>query len=540
MHTQKIGTTKNLAYPLGIEVSENVNNVTVAQASGSLIIHDFRLYNDYGARGRTEEAIMSNDQEQILFEIDLNNQIDRHLRRFGARNLHELIENIEALSNADIDINDDAETQHYALYLDEQKLFEMTLPSLILSHAVIKKMNVFDISTIIADLNISMDDYVDAFEGIDIFDHITPSGQRVDPLTLSAGALQGVALDPRALQRFKSTAHHSYMRFNTLVASGAAGDFCAEVFRSDLRSKRIKIDFNDLALGSLTYLESLDHLPNRSIDQFLQSSGLLEYEVLRKTHPCESAWEQLICTAGSDFRGNEFANQVLKHLLSDEFLSEFEDQVACLINNIVDLSFYEFGENPALYRHLLEVANTSRLKEMFSQPHVMLNMVGESILSNRAGYLHVDQFKSLLDELDAYGPDLLSATLEKALEVPSHHVGVSMFRLPRLVQIYAQGVPQIVDPARVAKFFDKVLVHHQQWLASNANESHYKEDKPEIIDGLSYLFGLPGVQAEMAPYLKDLSAQQSNLFIQLGLELKNIKNPTDKMMSDVFSRDLGL
>lgn len=483
---------------------------------------------------------MSADVEKALFYIDLNQEIDRHLGLHGAQHLAELVSKVEDMVVTQFGQLAEDENDHYSFFIEDQNLYWMPLRSLVLSHAIVRKMNIFDLSTIISDLDVNVLDYVDAFDGIDCFAHKTKQGTLIDPVTLSAAAVQALAMNTRGLENFKGVAHQSYMRFAALLASGGAGQVFTSVFKSPGRSKQIKVDCKDIGLGMLTYLNSLEHLPNRSIDQFLVTSGVLENEVLVELHPSESGWEQMICNISGDYEESALSKAILERMFSEQFLAEHRDKVACFLNNLVDIPFFEYEQNLASYRNLVAVAEVSELKEMLSSPHVLLNMAGDHILKNRLSHKHLELYQPLLDQLDAYGPGLLNAALEKALEIPDTHVGMAILMLPHTINLFAQSQPQNVDPELAGKYFAKILEPYQRWLKSNAYEAHFKEDKPLIASGLTYLFGLPGVQASMSASLCDLDSEQIKLFVGLGLDIKNIKNLTDEVATTVFARDLGL
>lgn len=483
---------------------------------------------------------MSADAEKALFYIDLNQEIDRHLGLHGAQGLTELVSKVEDMVVTQFGQPPEDEDERYPFFLEDRNLYEMPLGSLVLSHAIVRKMNIFDLSAIIAELDVNVLDYVDFFDGIDCFTHKTKEGQLIDPVTLSAAAIQGMATNTRGMANFKGVAHHSYMRFASLLASGGAGQVFTSVFESPSRSKQLKIDCKDIGLGMLTYLSSLEHLPNRSIDQFLNTSGVLENEVLIGLHPSESGWEQMICNISGNFEESALSKAILGRMFSEQFLAEHRDKVACFLNNLVDIPFSEYDQNPACYRDLVAVVEQSRLKDMLSSPHLLLNMAGDHILKNRVGHKHLELYQPLLDQLDVYGPELLNAALEKAIEIPDAHVGMAILKLPHSIHLFAQSQPQKVDPELAGKYFAKILDPYQRWLKSNAYESHHKEDKYVIAAGLTYLFGLPGVQASMSAFLRDLDSEQIKLFVGLGLDIKNIKNLTDEVASTVFARDLGL
>ncbi|AXH60162.1 hypothetical protein [Pseudomonas amygdali] len=483
---------------------------------------------------------MSNDIEKAIFYIDINQEIDRHLGLHGAQHLNELVSKVEHMIVAHFGQPTEDEDDHHPFFLEDRNLYEMPLSSLILSHAIVRKMNIFDLGEIISELDVNVLDYVDSFDGIDCFTHKTKEGQLVDPVTLSAAAVQGLATNTRGLANFKGVANHSYMRFAALIASGGAGQVFTSVFQTPNRSKQLKLDCKDIGLGMLTYLNSLDHLPNRSIDQFLTTSGVLENEVLIGLHPSESGWEQMICNISGGYEESALSKAILEKLFSEQFLAENRDKVACLLNNLVDIPFFEYDQNPASYRDLVAVVERSGLKDMLTSPHIMLNMAGDHILKNRVSHKHLELYRPLLDQLDVYGPELLNAALEKAIEIPDTHVGMAILKLPHTIHLFAQSKPQNVSPELAVKYFAKVLEPYQRWLKSNAYEAHFKEDKPVIASGLSYLLGLPGVQASMSAFLRDLDSEQIKLFVGLGLDIKNIKNLTDEVATTVFARDLGL
>lgn len=483
---------------------------------------------------------MSADVEKALFYIDLNQEIDRHLGLHGAQHLTELVSKAESLIAANFGQPPEDENDHYPFFLEDRNLYEMPLNFLVLSHAIVRKMNIFDLSEIIAELDVNVLDYVDSFDGIDCFAHKTKEGQLIDPVTLSAAAVQGLAPNTRGLANFKGVANYSYMRFAALIASGGAGQVFTSVFQSPSRSKQLKIDCKDIGLGLLTYLNSLEHLPNRSIDQFLTTSGVLENEVLVGLHPSESGWEQMICNISGDYEESALSKAILERMFSEQFLAEHRDKVACFLNNLVDIPFFEYDQNPASYRDLVAVVERSGLNDMLSLPHLLLNMAGDHILKNRADHKHLYLYQPLLDRLDSYGPGLLNTALEKAIEIPDAHVGMAILKLPYTIHLFAQSQPQDVDPELAGKYFSKILEPYQRWLKSNAYEAHFKEDKPVIASGLTYLFGLPSVQASMSAFLSDLDSEQTKLFVGLGLDIKNIKNLTDEVATTVFARDLGL
>lgn len=486
---------------------------------------------------------MSTTPEQTLFYVDLNKEIDRHLAAYGTRNLPDLVSTIEAMMAVELGELPADEDAHYPFYLDDENLYEMSLPSVILSHAIVRKMNVFDLNAIITDLGVTVLDYVDAFDGIDCFEHTTPGGQLVDPLTLSAAAVQALAFNPRALSTFKGVAHHGYMRFAALVAAGAAGNLFTSVLGasgSPRYSKTTKVECNDIAVGLLTWLSSLDHLPNRSIDHFLEATGVLELEVLTKLHPSENAWEQMICSASASFRESSLSQAILEKLFSEEFLARNEDKVACLLNNLSDIQNYEFDENPASYRALMTVGEKSKLKGMFNLPHVLIGMMGERILIQSASDQHLPLYQPLIDKIEDYGSGFLNASLEHALDVPDAHVGFSLLKLAHTLKLYDKVKPQDADPILVAKFLKKVAEPYQYWMQSNVYESHYGEDTPLIGEGLTYLFCLPGVQASMSEYINSMSLEQTKLFVSLGLDIRLINKVTDEVATAVFGRDLGL
>ena len=486
-------------------------------------------------------------RDEMLFHADVNESIDKHLRFKGVAGLDALADKLEALrvsrgfGSQDDEQDDESAEGYYRLGVgDDYNLSFLDINELILAKAIIAKMSVFDLGMIITDLDIDVQAFIDSFDGLDSFRAFTADGALVDPLVLSIGAVQGLALDSRRFRDFQSVAHHSYMSFNALVGSGAAQGYVNSVLGDRSKLNRTKQDVVDLVVGSLTYLNDKSHLPSGSVARYLQATQALDRLILTNKIPFENAWEQVFVQAAGTFTETPLSQEIISTLFSETFLEGNKSSVICLLNNLNSLADGEFDTTKGCYRNLIKIAGKSELAPMFERIHIKLNLMGESVLELHASGIDEPEFAPLLHDISSLGSSLVSTALTDALQIPDEDVGLSCFLLPRLAKLAAGKVNQEVDPALVAAYFRKTLSPHQKWLEIVERLDGFRDERDKILSGYTYLFSLPGVQEALSPSLKDLNASEQAFMIKIGLHPKNIESPSDETLSKIISRDLGL
>lgn len=493
------------------------------------------------------DALRNSDRKEFMMAI--NTYIDDHLNTQGIRYLTPLRDKIASdlgILQKNWEMQGSFEYTEFnkdmleLIVDDEVADVYFNVEDLILSKAVIANLSVFDISTIINKLNINIFNYVENFDGIDSFGFRTKSRRLIDPLTLSIGVLQGAAVNPNLLEEIKDKVWFSTLLFSAFIGSGAATNFVSDYLDKEERFSSCIDELGILVLGSLTYARDKAHLPGGSFDQYLIANMALDPVFTKHTTRSAYTWEDLYAQAKTAWEGSEYWQELVAHILSENFQKTNGAKVRCLLNNICCLADQELQEAKGSYRILIKSAEGSPASEILELMNVKINFLGIDVFDRFHSGADEVEYRALIEEIISHGSAIMEKTLCDGLKMPTEDIGMSFLILPGLAMAASGGIMQQVD-YEVALTFLKVGLEHYLRIKEHPDwDAKFSNREALIKKGFSYLFCQPGVQQGLMTYYRNLTRAQQDALIDIGMHPKYLKTNFDDALSKVISRDLGI